>query len=110
MWELGVYIILGLPNSTSVNQEMDQLYQTFKGQCRAKTLTLFSNKLTSRSNKIIKCQSILRGLNYLPPKESIQDIQLEAKDVSSALSTIKQALKDLCIITKPLTSGNDDIS
>ena len=28
-WRLGVYIMIGLPNATSVNQEMDQGYETY---------------------------------------------------------------------------------
>ena len=55
-------IVLGLPNSASVSQEMDQLYQTLKGQCRAKTLALFSEKLASRSTRIKIAKEKLKEL------------------------------------------------
>ena len=64
MWAKGVYMLLGLPNSTSVSQEMDQLYQTFKARCRVKILSLFSNKLVERSKLITKYKEELKCLKY----------------------------------------------
>ena len=37
MWERGIVIILGLPNSTEVNQEIDYLYHTFNTKTYART-------------------------------------------------------------------------
>ena len=37
MQDTGVYLFLGLPNSTSYTQELDQLYQAFKGKTGSKT-------------------------------------------------------------------------
>jgi len=54
MQDEGVYLILGLPNSTSRTQEQDQLYQEFKGKTRSKTSKIFSKKLADRSSMIKK--------------------------------------------------------
>ena len=40
MMEKGVFIVLGLPNSTSCTQEQDQLYQDFKAKTKAKITNL----------------------------------------------------------------------
>ena len=69
MWKQGVYIVIGLPNSTSVSQEMNQLYQTFKSQCRKKTLSIFSEKIPVQSKRINECNTILRDLKYTPPED-----------------------------------------
>ena len=64
MWEIGVYIVISLPNSTSVSQEMNQLYQTFKGNRRSKILELFAEKLSSRSTRIKYAKENLKNLGY----------------------------------------------
>ena len=66
MWKSGVYILLSFPNSTSVSQEMDQLYQTCKARCQSKTLSLFSIKLVERSKNITKYKDELKSLQYVP--------------------------------------------
>ena len=98
--------MLGLPNSTSVSQEMDQLYQTFKGRCRSKTLSLFSQKLTTRSRNIIRCQDILKALCY---QGSMEQVEEDEGDHDASPAT-KKALKDLGIAMKPPTLGNNDLS
>ena len=99
--------VLDLPNGASVSREMDHLLQTPKGRHRAKTLSIFSNKLTNRSKKIIKCQKIIKDLNFCPSCGAIQDVQPEHKDISNASLDIKKSLKDLGIIMKSSTLGND---
>ena len=51
MREKGVVILLGLPNSTSVSQELDWLFQTFKPYTRERTLDIFSKKVKDRANE-----------------------------------------------------------
>ena len=52
MRDTGVPTVLGLPNSTSLTQEQDQLYQDFKGKCIYMTNEAFTSKLTQRSQGI----------------------------------------------------------
>ena len=48
MWERGVFIIIGLPNGTAVNQEMDQAFATFQPAVRRNTQRVVSRKLGAR--------------------------------------------------------------
>ena len=45
----GVLLLPGLPNSTSVTQEMDDLFTTFKSLCKANTKLLFAAWTLQRS-------------------------------------------------------------
>ena len=40
----GIYVVPGVPNSTEVTQEMDQLYGQFKSLCRSKLRTLVRHR------------------------------------------------------------------
>ena len=42
---IGLKIILSLPNATSVHAELDQFFGSFKGYCRSRTLDHFSCRL-----------------------------------------------------------------
>ena len=46
-----IILLLGLPNSTSVSQELDWLFRIFKGMCRERTLALFAEKIKHRADK-----------------------------------------------------------
>ena len=48
MWDAGVIILLGLPNGTAVNQELDQGYQTYQPAVKASTQRVVSIKLADR--------------------------------------------------------------
>ena len=48
MWERGVSIIIGLPNGTTVNQDMDQAFTTFQPAVRRSTQCVVSKKLGAR--------------------------------------------------------------
>ena len=50
-WELGLIILLGLPNFTSVSQELDWLFRLFKALCRQATLDLYAAKIKERAEK-----------------------------------------------------------
>ena len=45
MHEIGLNIILSHPNGTSVHAELDQIFGTYKGFCRTRTLDHFAEKL-----------------------------------------------------------------
>ena len=60
----GVYLVLGLPNSTSCTQELDQIYQQFKGKTCAKTEEVFSLKMATKSSRITYLKAQLRGLGF----------------------------------------------
>ena len=71
---LGVYIVLGLPNSTSCTQEMDQLYQDFKGKCQAQTFRVFNRKLAERSRRITEIKEELKRLGKNAQSEDVIDV------------------------------------
>ena len=48
MRNIGLDILLSLPNGTSVCAELDQFFQVYKGWCRTRTLDHFSYKLNKR--------------------------------------------------------------
>ena len=48
MWERGVFIIIGLPNDTVANREMDQAFATFQPAVRRSTQCVVSKKLGAR--------------------------------------------------------------
>ena len=52
MNNIGLKIILSLPNATSVHAELDQFFGPFKGYCRSRTLDHFSLKLKTKINDI----------------------------------------------------------
>ena len=52
--EMGVYIYPGLPNSASATQEMDDLYETFKGMCDRSAQDVFTWKTYNRSRAVKK--------------------------------------------------------
>ena len=52
MGSMDVHIVLGLPNSTSCTQELDQVYQEFKTKTRERTNQLFGEKQFNRSRLI----------------------------------------------------------
>ena len=113
MWEQGVYIVLGLPNSTSVSQEMDQLYQTFKGKCRSKTLALFAEKLSKRSTCIQVAKETLKNLGYsqIESDTASELTQHEPQSQSQEKSEdITKALKELTDALKPPTLNNTDLA
>jgi len=48
MWDMGLYIFLGLPNHTECTQEMDQGYQTFKPATDRSALRVAAMKMAKR--------------------------------------------------------------
>ena len=64
MQDTGVYLVLGLPNSTSCTQELDKLYQEFKGKTRSKTSKIFSKKLADRRLLINTYKDELTALGF----------------------------------------------
>ena len=54
MHKAGVYIGPGLPKSTSATQEMDDLYETYKGMCDRSAQDVFTQKTYNRSRAIEK--------------------------------------------------------
>jgi len=102
MWISGVYILLGLPNSTSVSQEIDQFYHTYKVRCRSKTLSLFSSKSVERSKNIAKYKDELKSIQYVP-------IEPQVKITDTMSPAVRQAVINLSIAIKKPTLGNEDL-
>ena len=96
MQQGGVYLVLGLPNSTSCTQEQDQLYQEFKGKTRAMTDKVYSDKLASRSNRIKSLKEELKQF------KNITNTDLNQHEVD-LLNQLKEALR-------PPNLTNDDLS
>lgn len=59
--EKGLLILLGLPNATSVQQEMDVMYQGFKAATYARGETLLTRKLMLRGREIEEHRRINRN-------------------------------------------------
>ena len=52
MHEIGLNIILSLPNGTNVHVELDQFFSTNKGYCRTRALYHFAEKLKEKIKDI----------------------------------------------------------
>ena len=89
MQERGVYLVLGLPNSTSCTQELDQIYQEFKGKTRTKTEEVFALKLAKRSNLIAELKVQLKGEGFI--EDCAADTNME---VTPAMAVIIEKIKD----------------
>ena len=74
MQQQGVYLVLGLPNSTSYTQEQDQLYQEFKMKTRTKTSEIFSYKLYQCSLKIKQLKNELQTLGFHEDIRMVTDV------------------------------------
>ena len=48
-----VYLVLGLPNSTSCNQYLDHICQEFKGGTHTKINEVFALMITVRNSRIV---------------------------------------------------------
>lgn len=61
--EMGLYILMGLPNATAVQQEMDIMYQGFKAATYARGEALLTQKLTMRGRELQENRRTRRGYN-----------------------------------------------
>ena len=52
MHEIGLNIIMSLPNGTNVHVELDQFFGTYKGYCRTRALYHFAEKLKEKIKDI----------------------------------------------------------
>ena len=52
MNNIGLKVILSLPNATSVHADLDQFFGPYKGNCRSRTMDHFSEKLQDKIEKI----------------------------------------------------------
>ena len=75
MRALGVYFVLGLPNSTACTQDQYQLYQEFKCKTVAMTQEVFTKKLADRSKTIANLKAKLVGLGYLGDLSNLNSCQ-----------------------------------
>lgn len=74
MHKLGVFILPGLPNATSCTQEMDELYQLFKGMCVIKAFEVYTDKLYERQRLIELQTSGAPDVNIPPAVLTNDDI------------------------------------
>ena len=117
MQQRGVYLVLGLPNSTSCTQEQDQLYQEFKMKTRTKTGEIFSAKLYKRSLAIKELKDELRQLGFHEDIREVTDITDEASDQTAIIAAdcevtpaMKVVLDKLKIVMRTPSLSNDDLS
>ena len=94
MKDTGVYLFLGLPNSTSCTQELDQLYQEFKGKNRSKTSKIFSKKLADRSLLIKTYKDELTALDFHSNWNMITDLTQDDCDSDKAIVVLED-----CVVT-----------
>ena len=94
MQDTGEYIVLGLPNSTSCTQELDQIYQAFKGKTRSKTSKIFSKKLADRSLLIQTYKGELTALGFHGNWHMITDLTQDDCDRDEAIVVL-----EYCVVT-----------
>ena len=103
--------MLGLPNSTSCTQELDQIYQEFKGKTRTKTQEVFALKLAMRSNRIAELKDQLNEVGFI---EDCTDTTMEVTPaMRGILEQLKEARKTPSLTNADLSafvSGNKDES
>ena len=81
MHALGFYIAPGLPNSTSVSQEMDDLYKTFKGMTNTTSQEVFTRKTYERAVEVKKRAAELEKGNVDVDVKAIKPAQLDNYDL-----------------------------
>ena len=90
----GVYIVLGLPNIKSCMQEIDQLYQEFKGKTRSKKSEIFSKKLAGRNLLIKNYRYELTELGFHGNWNMITDLTQDDWESDEAIILLKY-----CVVT-----------
>ena len=78
MWRAGVFIMLGLPNGTAVNQEQDQGYTVYQPAVKRSTHCVFNIKLTkrvtARKKARIAKENEVSADNVPPPFANLGDL------------------------------------
>ena len=64
--EMGLFILMGLPNATSVQQEMDVIYQSFKAATYARGEALLMHKLMVRGRQQQENRRMNNGATAAP--------------------------------------------
>lgn len=49
MAQLGVFIVLGLPNATEAQAELDQMYSLFQPRCKRSAVRVVGKKMAARA-------------------------------------------------------------
>ena len=94
MQDTGVYIVLVLPNSTSSTQDLDKLYQEFKGKTISKTREISSKKLADRSLLIKTYKDELTTLGFHGNWNIITDLTQDDCDRDEAIVVL-----EYCVVT-----------
>ena len=81
MHALGFYISPGLPNSTSVSQELDDLFETFKGMANTTSQEVFTRKTYERAVEVKKRAAELEKGNVDVDVKAIKPAQLDNYDL-----------------------------
>ena len=102
MSELGVLLVLGLPNSTSCTQEQDQLYQEFKGKTQQKTNEIYQDKLSRRSGLISKYNIELEATSL----DDLETRMVIIKNLAEARKMPKLTNEDLGFIVNGYPEDN----
>ncbi len=85
----GMYLVLGLPNSTLYTQELDQIYQEFKEKTHTKTGEVFALKFAKRTTRIAYSKMQLKGQGFI--EDCAADTNME---VTPAMAVIIEKIKD----------------
>ena len=104
MQEREVYLVLGLFNSTSCTQELDQIYQEIKGNIRAKTEEIFAQKLLERSTKISNLKAQLTETSFVEDQNECKNPDIQ---VAPVMKDLIVKLKDTM---KMSSLSNTDLS
>ena len=74
--EMGLYILMGLPNATSVQQEMDVVYQSFKAATYARGEALLTHKLMVRGREQQENRRMNNGAVAAPLSIGFEDLAI----------------------------------
>ena len=100
MANLGVHILLSLPNGTECQAELDQMFSEFKPRCRRSTIRVAGMKMAARvaarknstldaeldSNSGSDSDNDSSCVNVLKKKRSICNVSLSASDLSNVVN------------------------
>ena len=89
MWRNGVFIILGLPNGTAVNQELDQGFATFQPAVQRSTQRVVSIKLAdrvlARKKARLAKQEKLASNDEMNLRAELMNLRAELEDLDDLL-------------------------
>ena len=83
---MGVDIVLSLPNATSVDAELDDMFKLFKPACRERTQLLYTNKVYERMLTICRNNEAGEGQRLV----SVKPVKISQEDLSMIVNGLEE--------------------